>query len=305
MTTVQTVPGKACGVSWTGDPGFRKMGAMCGRFAADLDYSVLAEHYGARQAPGLPKPSWNISPGSVIALVAQDRQGHRHLHPARWNLIPSWSNSDRMAYPTHNARAESALTKRTYADSARSRRAIIPASGYYEWTRDHQPYYFQAPESPALNIAGLYSWWRSGPGQPWLLTATILTIEATPEAARVHDRMPLLITEADLDSWLDPGVEGRLILPRVRQNGRQACQGLVMHPVAPLKGDGPQLTEDIVLDTRMKPSFQAASLDVGSTDDALWESGAARPGGNTMPGKEPRQPTVMGKSPATSRSTPA
>lgn len=278
---------------------------MCGRFAADLDYSSLAQHYGARQAPGLPEPSWNISPGSVIALVAQDRHGQRHLHPARWNLVPSWSESDQMAYPTHNARVESALTKRTYADSARSCRAIIPASGYYEWTRDHQPYYFQAPESPALNIAGLYSWWRSGPGQPWLLTATILTIEATPEAARVHDRMPLLITEADLDSWLDPGVEGRLILPRVRQTGRQACQGLVMHPVAPLKGDGPQLTEDIVLDTRMKPSFQAASLDVGSTDDALWESGAARPGGNTMPGKEPRQPTVMGKSPATSRSTPA
>ena len=228
------------------------MGFMCGRFAADLDYSSLAEHYGARQAPGLPKPSWNISPGSVIALVAQDRHGRRHLHPARWNLVPSWSDSDQMAYPTHNARVESALTKRTYADSARSQRAIIPASGYYEWTPDHQPYYFQAPDGHTLNIAGLYSWWRARPGQPWLLTATILTTQATPKAARVHDRMPLLITDENLDSWLDPGIEGSTILPKAVEPGRQASEELTMHPVAPLKGDGPELTEDIALDQRVK-----------------------------------------------------
>ena len=224
---------------------------MCGRFAADLDYSSLAERYGARQAPGLPKPSWNISPGSVIALVAQDRHGRRHLHTARWNLVPSWSNSDQMAYPTHNARVESALTKRTYADSARNQRAIIPASGYYEWTPDHQPYYFQAPDGHTLSIAGLYSWWRARPGQPWLLTATILTTQATPDAARVHDRMPLLITDENLDSWLDPSIEGQEILTKVVEPGRHASEELTMHPVAPLKGNGPELTEDIALDQRV------------------------------------------------------
>lgn len=243
---------------------------MCGRFAADLDYSKLAEIYGARQAPGLPRPSWNISPGSVIALVAQDRRGQRHLHPARWNLVPSWSDSSQMAYPTHNARVESALTKRTYSDSARSHRAIIPASGYYEWTSDHRPYYFQAPDGHTLSIAGLYSWWRAQPGQPWLLTATILTTQATPEASRVHDRMPLLITDTTLDSWLDPNVDGRAILPLAAESGRHASEALIMHPVAPLKGDGPELTEGMALDQRVKtaqrvnPNSRAASVGTGS-----------------------------------------
>ena len=246
------------------------MGFMCGRFAADLDYANLAQGYGARQAPGLPKPSWNISPGSIIALVAQDRHGQRHLHPARWNLVPSWAESDHLAYPTHNARVESALTKRTYADSARSRRAIIPASGYYEWTPDHQPYYFQAPDGHTLNIAGLYSWWRSQPGQPWLLTATILTTQATAEAAQVHDRMPLLIPDENLDSWLDPGVDGRVVLPKAVEPGRHASEELIMHPVAPLNGDGPELTEDMALDQRikraqrLKPNSSAASVGTGS-----------------------------------------
>ena len=243
---------EASGVSSTGAPSIHRMGFMCGRFAADLDYSSLAQDYGARQAPGLPKPSWNISPGSVIALVAQDRHGQRHLHTARWNLVPSWSDTDQMSYPTHNARVESALTKRTYADSAKSQRAIIPASGYYEWTPDHQPYYFQASDGHTLSIAGLYSWWRARPGQPWLLTATILTTQATPEAAQVHDRMPLLITGENLDSWLDPSIEGKEILPKAVEPGRHASETLTMHPVAPLKGDGPELTEDIALDQRVK-----------------------------------------------------
>ena len=118
--------------------------------------------------------------------------------------------------------------------------------------RSHRPYYFQAPDGQTLNIGGLYSWWRARPGQPWLLTATILTTQATPEAARVHDRMPLLITDENLNSWLDPGTEGTAILPKAVEPGHHASEALTMHPVAPLKGDGPELTEAMALDQRVK-----------------------------------------------------
>lgn len=220
---------------------------MCGRFAAALDYSGLAERYRARRAPGLPGPSWNIAPGATIAVVAQDRSGTRHLNPASWNLVPSWSPDDHLDYPTHNARVETALAKRTYADAARSRRAIIPASGYYEWTRDHKPYYFQSQDGAPLSIAGLYSWWRRDGHSPWLLTATILTTQAEGGAALVHDRMPLLITDTNADDWLDPDLDGSDVFPRAVELGSKASARLVQRQVAPLKGDGPHLTESITL----------------------------------------------------------
>lgn len=220
---------------------------MCGRFAASLDYPALAKRYHALLAPGLPKPSWNIFPGATVALIAEDIRGNRHLHPARWNLIPSWSSSSTLPYPTHNARVEGVLDKPTYAESAGTKRAIIPASGYYEWNREHIPYYFQTRRGEPLAIAGLYSWWRQGQNSPWILTTTILTTQAEGDPLQVHDRMPLLITEENINEWLDPTEEGGDILSRAVSIGRLASAELIQHQVAPLKGDGPQLIEDVVL----------------------------------------------------------
>lgn len=63
----------------------------------------------------------------------------RHLAPATWSLVPAWSSTDRFVYPTFNARIETALTKRTWSDSARGTRALIPMTGYYERAKDHSP----------------------------------------------------------------------------------------------------------------------------------------------------------------------
>ncbi|MEK0306967.1 SOS response-associated peptidase [Bifidobacterium favimelis] len=220
---------------------------MCGRFAAALDYSQLAARFHARPAQGLPAASWNISPGSQIAIIAQDARGVRHLNPATWNLVPTWSPTDRMDYPTHNARVETATDKRTYSEAARSHRAIIPATGYYEWDGDHRPFYFSSPEGGPLLLAGLYSWWRADEGSAWKLTATILTTRAEGGAARVHDRMPVLLDDDLCDDWLDPQVDGGTILPRAAGAGARLSTRLSMRQVAPVKGDGPDLIEPIAL----------------------------------------------------------
>lgn len=215
---------------------------------ADLDYAALAGRVDARPDAGLPAPSWNVAPGRTVAVVAQDRRGMRHLSPALWSLIPAWATA-RPDYPTHNARVESACDKRTYAQAAASQRALIPANGYYEWTGDHVPYYFHPRDGRTLWLAGLYSWWRppmsgDADARPWLLTATILTRDADPRAARVHDRMPVLLRDDILVPWLDPSVPGREILPEASRTGLDLSESLLdMRRVRPLRGDGPQLIE--------------------------------------------------------------
>lgn len=216
---------------------------MCGRFTVAIDFSQLALDLDAELEPGLPAPSWNIAPTQTIAIAAQDDRGTRHIAPAYWSFIPSWADSKKLAYPTHNARIETALDKRTFSEAAHSHRAIIPATGYYEWDQHKTPHYFHDTERPILFLAGLYNWWRPNEQSPWLLTCTILTRQATGGAAEVHNRMPVLIGNDLVDPWLGPASEARSLMNEASAKGARLSDRLSSHTVAKLRGDGPQLIE--------------------------------------------------------------
>ena len=219
---------------------------MGGRFAAELDYPEIAQILHAQPSAGLPGKSWNVSPTQTIAVIGQDARGVNHLASAYWSLIPPTAESKKLPYPTFNARIESALDRPTFAQAARHNRAIIPVSGYYEWTAERKPYYFHAKDNRPLLLLGLYSWWlsRERANATWLLTATILTRDAVGIAAQVHDRMPVLCDPQHAQEWLNRSVSGDKILPEASAYGARLSQSLLAsHEVAPLHGDGPELTE--------------------------------------------------------------
>ena len=97
---------------------------MCKRFALDLDWDAIAAQFSVAEedvrGDVLPRPSYNIAPTQNIAVIAQGKDGHRHLTGAYWSLIPSWSPGKTLPYPTYNARVESAHVKSTFAESTRS-----------------------------------------------------------------------------------------------------------------------------------------------------------------------------------------
>ena len=247
---------------------------MCRCFVVNLDWNAIAAQFGVEDvesdenvngsddgvdAASLPRPSYNVRPGQTIAVVAQGRDGRRHLTGARWSLVPSWSAGPALTYPTYNARIESAAVKPTFAESTRSMRAIIPASGYYEF-RGHRPFYFHAPGDGPLAMAGLFSWWRasspsatspvsaadssSSPNpmippipprkaSPWMLTATILTCPAVDGPATIHDRMPALVPSDMTGVWLDRSIDGSSLLADLTSNGTELSRRLAFHEVAP------------------------------------------------------------------------
>ncbi|KAB8289401.1 SOS response associated peptidase (SRAP) [Bifidobacterium ramosum] len=219
---------------------------MCRCFAADLDWDAIAARFDvdkdATDPAALPAPSYNLRPKRTIGIVAQGRDGRRHLAGAYWSLIPAWSADKELPYPTYNARVESACVKPTFAESAKSMRAIIPATGYYEY-HGHRPYYFHAPNDVPLLLAGLFSWWRAPQSQgpaPWLLTATILTCQAVDGPAAIHDRMPLLVPHDMTDIWLDRAVDGTALMTNMQQGGIALSRKLAFHEVASFgpTGDG-------------------------------------------------------------------
>lgn len=65
---------------------------MCKRFALDLDWDAIAAQFSVAKedvrGDVLPRPSYNIAPTQNIAVIAQGKDGHRHLTGAYWSLIP-------------------------------------------------------------------------------------------------------------------------------------------------------------------------------------------------------------------------
>ena len=118
--------------------------------------------------------------GQVIRL--HSRTGQRHLDWLRWGLAPSAAeHPDSAPRPTH-ASAETVAQLPMFAEAFRQRRAIVPATEYYQ-----------------RRTVG-------GPGQrssgEVVRTYCIIAVQATGAVADIHDRMPLVIEECDWAAWL-------------------------------------------------------------------------------------------------------
>ena len=57
------------------------------------------------------------------------------------------------------------------------------------------------PDRPLFAFAGLWERWRPAGGEP-VETFTIVTTEANPEIARIHDRMPVILPQEAQERWL-------------------------------------------------------------------------------------------------------
>jgi putative SOS response-associated peptidase YedK len=118
--------------------------------------------------------------------------------------VPRWSREPKTKYSTINARAETVAEKPTYRDSFRHRRCLIPATGFYEWRREGDakaPYHIRVPGSGVFAFAGLWDHWeREGEGFD---SCSIIVTAANPAMQRIHDRMPVILSEPQYNTWLN------------------------------------------------------------------------------------------------------
>ena len=135
----------------------------------------------------------------------------------RWGLVPSWWKKPLGELPsTFNARAETVAEKPMFRAAFKSRRCIIPASGFYEWTgeKGHKtPHYFSAPSGEPLALAGLWEHWRDPESGEDLPSATIIVGEANRWMRRFHDRMPVILEWRDAGAWVTGESPGALLRP--------------------------------------------------------------------------------------------
>jgi putative SOS response-associated peptidase YedK len=180
---------------------------MCGRFANNAEKKDIEKEF---KIGKLNKVSfdarYNIAPSQMIDAVLET-DAKRVLTGLKWGLIPGWAKDDSFASKTINARAETLSEKASFRDAFKSRRCIIPATGFYEWAKKgenaKQPFYFYLKEKDVFGFAGLYEEWLDKESGEMLETCTIITTEANEVLEPVHDRMPVILKAENYDQWLD------------------------------------------------------------------------------------------------------
>lgn len=190
--------------------------------------------------------NYNAAPTQDLPVVRRGKEGEARLSLIRWGLVPHWSKDGPSgAKPLINARAETAAEKPTFRSALKRRRALIPADGFYEWSKaedgSKQPWYITRTDGAPLVFAGL--WERWGEGEETVDSFAILTNQAGPDIAALHHRCPVIVETPDFSAWLDPQTDPQGFFGAQREGKLTARK--VSTRVNRVRENDPNLTEPV------------------------------------------------------------
>ncbi|WP_434359880.1 SOS response-associated peptidase [Parasalinivibrio latis] len=186
---------------------------MCGRINVSDD--PLAQFI--TDALGIPfhtKTNTDLRPTDPIDVIRCSANQPEQL-ALNWGYKPHWAKK-----PLINAQAETVSVKPTFKNAFYHHRCIVPCTGWYEWKADDtgkkQKYLFSDPDNGVVWMAGIFLEGR------YLVT---LTTKPNGQCEYYHHRMPLLIKQDHLTSWLSPNVESAGALLSMEYEGKLHISG--------------------------------------------------------------------------------
>jgi putative SOS response-associated peptidase YedK len=223
---------------------------MCGRYVIE-GTTELSERFQLRQIPANLFPEWttyNAAPTQLLPVIVEDAAGERTALAMQWGLVPRWRREgERGGLAPINARAETLQEKPMFRGLTKAKRCIVPASGFYEWQKmdgRKQPYFITADDGEAWGFAGLYDVTHDEENEA-AGSFTIITTEANPLIAPLHERMPAILRREDEEEWVsrdvtDPVQVERLLRP-------YPLEAMRIYPVSAAvnspRNNGPELIE--------------------------------------------------------------
>ena len=234
---------------------------MCGRYALSLLPAELVEEFEltADRTPGILPVDWNIAPTRDIYIIKNNLE----LHTASWGIIAPWSKDKNEAAKSQsqaiNARTETVHEKPTFRNAFKSRRCLIPATGYYEWATElnypnKQPFFIHSTKpyggrNATLLFAGIYDRWVDQNGEIFE-SAAIITRPAVSFLEKIHNRMPTFLPPERYADWLNPQINEINAIRKIMDVAQPAAD-LAAHPVSTkvnlVRNNGAELTLPIEL----------------------------------------------------------
>ncbi len=194
---------------------------MCGRSSLtktekELEERFRANFYSEDLERYNPLPNFNVAPTQLHPVITLQEPTVIHLY--RWGLIPFWAKDMKIGAKMINARIEGIADKPAFRQAFQKRRCLVPLDGYYEWMKTPEgkvPYRIQVTNTEIFTAAGLYESWRSPDGKT-IHSFTIITKEAEPVIAHLHDRMPLILLPEQEKLWIDGSIPSKDLLENLQ-----------------------------------------------------------------------------------------
>lgn len=176
---------------------------MCGRYSQVYSFQQLEQQLQIPLSSAVSIPAnYNVAPTQEGMVLTNDEPNI--LQAFRWGLIPHWSRDSKQGARLINARREGIATKPSFRIPIRQRRCLVFADSFYEWRRSGQqklPYRILRTNDELLVMAGIWDIWEKS-GQP-VRTFSIVTTEPNAEMEGIHNRMPVLLLNVDMQQrWL-------------------------------------------------------------------------------------------------------
>lgn len=207
---------------------------MCARFTLKSSSDVVGSLFELDDVPPL-SPRYNIAPTQdVLAVIAPN--GERQSAIFRWGFIPQWGKEASLGQRMINARSETAAEKPSFRSAFKSRRCLVIADGFFEWTDpDETTVAYIEDQTELFEGQAKKSKSPRLPRQPWWIgmkdllpfafaglwelnqltelgsveTCCILTTTPNDLLEPMHDRMPVIIPHSQWSAWLDPALVAR------------------------------------------------------------------------------------------------
>ncbi len=181
---------------------------MCGRFTLTVELQDLGPLFSIASGPGpspngFDLPRYNMAPTQDGLLVRWQDSSTRRIDWGRWGLVPPRMDTKKAGAKFINARAETVFERVSFRSAAKSRRCLVPADGFIEWTRKEKvklPHHIRRPDRKPFAMAGI---WEEKNEQ---LSFSVLTTKPNNVVSPLHDRMPVILPPDVWDPWLDPSV---------------------------------------------------------------------------------------------------
>jgi putative SOS response-associated peptidase YedK len=167
--------------------------------------ALLGVPFESEAAEAEYRPRYNVAPSQPHVVMVQ--MNTRSLRWALWGLGTHHQTNTRIE--TLLSSTSQRLTKR--------KRCIVPADGFFEWTgprTGRRPTWFHPSGASLLLFPGMVAHSADG------LRFVVLTTAAKDIVADIHDRMPVMLSAAQADGWLEGGSDHLL-------------RELLLHPLAP------------------------------------------------------------------------
>lgn len=218
---------------------------MCGRYKLQDPEWVEANFSNVfpTLATAVRRPRFNVAPGQLVLAVTQVG-GARTLEQMKWGIEAPWSSGPQQLI---NARGEKLAESRFWKPMLEARRCAIPADGFYEWrapsggAKFKQPFLFTREGGEGFWFAGLFSASKSEDSSA-ANECVIVTVAPNELVEGVHDRMPAMLGEGQLDAWL--GVDSAVASEQLAPYPSKEMSALAIgRAIGNAQNEGPELIE--------------------------------------------------------------